>query len=98
MKRNLFLVFIIAMLSSPTCASAQMVPASEIAPTGKLRGAVIGIRVLGGIGEPIGRFIAEKLGVPFEFAVYPNPQAYEARANGILRSDHACLRLRTKPT
>jgi polar amino acid transport system substrate-binding protein len=50
---------------------------SEIAPTGKLRGAVIGIRVLGGVGEPIGKFIADKLGVSFESVIYPNPQAYE---------------------
>jgi hypothetical protein len=54
-----------------------MMPNSEIAPSGKLRGAVIGIRVLGGVGEPIGKFIAAKLGVPFESVVYRNPQAYE---------------------
>jgi polar amino acid transport system substrate-binding protein len=54
-----------------------MTPNSEIAPSGKLRGAVIGIRVLGGVGEPIGKFIAAKLGVPFESVVYRNPQAYE---------------------
>src|SRR5712671_1963831 len=58
-------------------AWAQPAPSSEIAPAGKLRGAVIGIRVLGGVGEPIGKFIAEKLGVSFEPVVYPNPQAYE---------------------
>ena len=29
------------------------------------------------MGEPIGRFIAAKLGVPFESVVYGNPQAYE---------------------
>jgi polar amino acid transport system substrate-binding protein len=29
------------------------------------------------VGEPIGRFIAAKLGVPFESVVYANPQAYE---------------------
>ena len=49
----------------------------EIAPTGKLRAAMIGIRVLGGVGEPIGRFIADKIGASFEPVVYPNPQAYE---------------------
>jgi polar amino acid transport system substrate-binding protein len=38
---------------------------------------VIGIRVLGGVGEPIGKFIAEKLGVSFQPVTYPNPQAYE---------------------
>ena len=49
----------------------------EIAPTGKLRAAMIGIRVLGGVGEPIGRFIANKVGASFEPVVYPNPQTYE---------------------
>jgi len=51
---------------------------NEIAPNGRLRGAVIGISVLGGIGEPIGRFLAGKLGATFELVTYPNPQAYEA--------------------
>jgi polar amino acid transport system substrate-binding protein len=77
MRRNLFLFSAIALLSIPVFAVAQPAPGSEIAPTGKLRGAVIGIRVLGGVGQPIGKFIAEKLRVPFESVVYPNPQAYE---------------------
>jgi polar amino acid transport system substrate-binding protein len=77
MQRTLFLISLIAMLSSPICAPAQTAPASELAPTGKLRGAVIGIRVLGGVAEPIGRFIAEKLGVSFKSVLYSNPQAYE---------------------
>jgi hypothetical protein len=76
MQRILFLISLVAMLSSPTCAPAQTAPGSEIAPTGKLRGGAIAIRVLGGVGEPIGKFIAEKLGLPFESVVYPNPQAY----------------------
>jgi hypothetical protein len=50
---------------------------SDIAPAGKLRGAVIGIRVLGGVGEPIGRFIAERLGRTFEPVVYVNPDTYQ---------------------
>jgi hypothetical protein len=58
-------------------APAQPEPNLEIAPTGKLRAAMIGIRVLGGVGEPIGRFIASKIGASFEPIVYPNPQAYE---------------------
>ena len=49
----------------------------EIAPNGKLRAAMIGIRVLGGVGEPIGRFIANSIGASFEPIIYPNPQAYE---------------------
>jgi polar amino acid transport system substrate-binding protein len=56
---------------------AQPMPTSELAPTGNLRGAVIRIRVLGGVGEPIGRFIANRLGASFEPVIYPNPQAYE---------------------
>ncbi len=59
-------------------ALAQDSITNDIAPNGKLRGAVIGIKVLGGIGEPIGRFIAGKLGVTFEPVVYPNPESYEA--------------------
>jgi ABC-type amino acid transport substrate-binding protein len=60
-----------------TAPAQQSAPGSEIAPGGKLRGAVIGIRVLGGVGEPIGKFIAQKLDLSFEPVVYPNPQAYE---------------------
>ncbi len=76
MQRIAFLISFIATLSGPICAPAQTAPGSEIAPTGKLRGGAIAIRVLGGVGEPIGKFIAEKLGLPFESVVYPNPQAY----------------------
>jgi ABC-type amino acid transport substrate-binding protein len=77
MHRIPFLISFLAALSAPVCAFAQTSPAPEFAPTGKLRGAVIGIRVLGGVGEPVGKFIAEKLGVAFEPVIYPNPQAYE---------------------
>ena len=56
---------------------SQTVISSEIAPTGKLRCAAIGIRVLGGVGETIGKFIADRLSVPLDFIVYPNPDAYE---------------------
>jgi polar amino acid transport system substrate-binding protein len=77
MRRSLVLFSFIALLSTGTFAAAQPAPGPEIAQNGKLRGAVIGIRVLGGVGEPIGRFIAEKLGVSFEPVAYPNPQAYE---------------------
>ena len=77
MRRNLLSISAIALLSTQMVALAQPAPGSEIAPTGKLRSAVIGIRVLGGVGEPIGRFVAEKLGVSFEPVAYPSPQAYE---------------------
>jgi polar amino acid transport system substrate-binding protein len=77
MRRNLLLFSAIAFLSTRIFAVAQPTIGFEIAPTGKLRCAIIGIRVLGGVGEPLGKFIAEKLGVPFEAVSYPNPQAYE---------------------
>jgi polar amino acid transport system substrate-binding protein len=77
MRWNVFSLVAIALLSTQTFAGAQPMPGSEIAPTGTLRSAVIGIRVLGGVGEPIGRFIAEKLGVSFEPVTYPDPQAYQ---------------------
>jgi len=77
MRRNLLSISAIALLSTQMVALAQPAPGSEIAPTGELRGAVIGIRALGGVGEPIGRFVAETLGVSFEPVAYPSPQAYE---------------------
>ena len=51
-------------------------PSSEIASNGKLRSASIAIRVLGGVAEPVGKFIAEKLGVFYEPIMYANPEAY----------------------
>jgi polar amino acid transport system substrate-binding protein len=77
MRRSLVLLSVIALLSTRILAIAQPTSGSEIAPAGKLRTAVIGIRVLGGVGEPLGKFIAEKLGASFEAVTYPNPQAYE---------------------
>src|SRR5262249_10452965 len=58
-------------------ALGQPAPSLEIAPTGKLRVAVIGIRSFGGVDEPIGKLIADKLGASFASVVYPTPQAYE---------------------
>lgn len=51
-------------------------PASELAPTGTLRVGAIGIRVMNGVAEPVGRFIAERLGVSFEAVVYSDPRDY----------------------
>ena len=42
--------------------------------TGKLRVALIGVRVLGGIGEPVGRYLAERLELPFEAVTYQTPR------------------------
>ena len=54
----------------------QTTSASEIAPGGKLRVGMIAIAVLGGVAEPVARFIGQKLGVPVEPVMYPNPEAY----------------------
>jgi polar amino acid transport system substrate-binding protein len=57
-------------------AFGQTVPASEIAPGGKLRVGMIAITVLGGVAEPVARFIGQKLGAVVEPVTYPNPEAY----------------------
>jgi polar amino acid transport system substrate-binding protein len=57
-------------------AMGQSGPAAEIATNGKLRSGSISIRVFGGVAEPVGKFIAMKLGVSYERVTYPNPEAY----------------------
>ena len=57
-------------------ALGQTSPASEIAPGGKLRVGMIAITVLGGVADPIARFIGQKLGAAVEPVMYPNPDAY----------------------
>lgn len=65
---------LLASLSST--AFGQTGPASEIAPGGKLRVGMIAITVLGGVAEPVARFIGQKLGATVEPVMYPNPEAY----------------------
>src|SRR5947209_18034012 len=57
-------------------AFGQTTPGSEIAPGGKLRVGMIAIRVLGGVAEPVAKFIGQKLGAAVEPVMYPNPDAY----------------------
>jgi polar amino acid transport system substrate-binding protein len=57
-------------------AFGQTAPASEIAPSGKLRVGMVAITVLGGVAEPVARFIGQKLGAAVEPVMYPNPEAY----------------------
>ncbi len=73
--RRLFLsIALVAGLAG--VAFGQTAPASEIAPGGKLRVGMISISVLGGVAEPVARFIGQKLGVAVEPMMYPNPEAY----------------------
>src|SRR3984885_1124610 len=57
-------------------AMGQSVPVAEIATNGKLRSGSISLRVLERVAEPLGKFIAVKLGVSYEGVTYPNPEAY----------------------
>jgi polar amino acid transport system substrate-binding protein len=57
-------------------ASAQTTSNADIATGGKLRCGTIGIPIVGGVAQPICKFIAEKLGVPLELVVYKSPGAY----------------------
>ena len=62
MIRILLSIALLASLSG--VAFGQTAPASEIAPGGKLRVGMIAVTVLGGVAEPVARFIGQKLVVP----------------------------------
>jgi polar amino acid transport system substrate-binding protein len=74
MRRTLLSIALLAGL--PGAAFGQTAPASEIAPGGKLRIGMIAIAVLGGVAEPVARFIGQRLGSTVEPIMYPNPDAY----------------------
>ena len=74
MARFLLSIALLASLSG--VAFGQVMPASEIAPSGRLRVGMIAITVIGGVAEPVARFIGQKLGVAVEPVMYPSPDAY----------------------
>ena len=74
MGRILLSIALLAGLSG--VAFGQTAPASEIAPGGKVRVGMIAITVLGGVAEPVARFIGQKLGAAVEPVMYPDPGAY----------------------
>jgi len=51
-------------------------PSSELAPKGKLRVGMIAITVLGGVADPVARFIGSRLDVAIEPVMYPSPASY----------------------
>jgi polar amino acid transport system substrate-binding protein len=57
-------------------ASGQITPTSEIAPGARLRVAMIAVAVLGGVAEPVARFIGRELGLAVEPVIYKDPGAY----------------------
>lgn len=85
-RSSLALLMVIAMQIS-NGASGQPSPVStEIAPSGKLRVALIGSNpvlvtrqadgVISGVSVELGTLIAERLGVPFQPVVYPDTDTY----------------------
>jgi polar amino acid transport system substrate-binding protein len=74
MRRIFLSLTLLAGLSG--MAFGQTAPALEIAPGGRLRVGMIAITVLGGVAEPVARFIGQKLGATVEPVMYPNPEAY----------------------
>jgi len=87
MRRILLLGLTLIAVMIPRSTLGQSAITSEIAPSGKLRVATNGGstilvtqttdgQVTGGVAVEVGRFIAEKLGVPFELVSLPNADAY----------------------
>jgi polar amino acid transport system substrate-binding protein len=77
-ERKLGRILLSAALLAGLSAAAfgQAAPTSEIAPGGRLRVGMIAITVLGGVAQPIARFIGQKLGTAVEPVMYPSPEAY----------------------
>ena len=87
MRQILLSVIVLIATFIPRIGLGQPAISSEIAPNGKLRvamnsGTPVLLRrtadgkVIGGVAVEVGKYIAEKLGVPFELVAYPNSTAY----------------------
>ena len=87
MRRILLLAIVLIAISIPGGVSAQPAISSELAPLGKLRVAMNAEtpvllqrtpdgKITGGVALEVGKFIAEKLGVPFELVPYAGADAY----------------------
>jgi polar amino acid transport system substrate-binding protein len=87
MRRIFLLALVLIATSIPGSPWAQSTVGSEIAPTGKLRVAMNGgnpvlarrtpdKKIVGGVAVDVGKYIADKLGVPFELVPYSNANAY----------------------
>ena len=85
-KTALFLCSLLLLVFALPEAQAQTGPAADVAPTGKLRVAMIGANPvlvtkkadgsIGGVSADISAFIAQKLGVAYEPVVYADPAEY----------------------
>jgi len=73
---RLLLSIVALLVGLSNVAFGQTLPASEIAPGGKLRVGMIAITVLGGVAEPVAGYLGQKLGATVEPVMYSNPEAY----------------------
>jgi len=87
MRRTFLFGLLLLASSLPGSALGQPPINSQIAPTGKLRVAMNAAtpvllmraadgKIAGGVGLEVGKFIAEKLGIPFELVSYANSSSY----------------------
>ena len=70
-------ILVVLLAGLPAFAFGQAEPSSEIAPSGKLRVGMIAIAVLGGVADPVAKFVGQKLGVPVQPVLYSSPDAYQ---------------------
>ena len=82
------LLLIVTMLAGLSEAAFGQI-STEIAPGGKLRVGMIAITVLGGVAEPVARFVGQKLGAAVEPVMYPNPEAVPWDA--VVAKETGCL-------
>jgi polar amino acid transport system substrate-binding protein len=87
MRQILLAVILLMGISLPGSSWAQPAVTSEIAPTGKLRVAMNAQtavllrrtadgKVIDGVGFEVGKYVADKLGVPFDLVPYSNSNAF----------------------
>jgi polar amino acid transport system substrate-binding protein len=76
MRRILLLAIVLIATSIPWSALAQPEIRSEIAPTGRLRVAMDPSPAAQRVASELGKFIAEKLAIPFDLVPYATASAY----------------------
>lgn len=87
MRTTLLSAIVLIASLMPATTSAQSAISSELAPLGKLRVAMNAGnpmflkrapdgKVIGGVAVDVGKFVAEKLGVPLELVPYPDPNTF----------------------
>lgn len=78
MRRALLSTVVFIAIGTHDTALGQSAPSIDIAPSGRLRVGMIAIQVLGGVAEPVGRFVATKL-ASYEPVMYPEPRGLPSK-------------------